>query len=195
MIAVAALFIFVASALGDKGVPSPYRAPASPGYPAPTPSYAPSYKPKQSGYKYEEPVYDDKDVAYQYGYNVQDAYYGTAFSKQEHRNGVVLEGEYKVALPDSTIQIVRYRADPVKGFVADVSYEGTPVYPEYKPNKKSYAEPSYQAAPAYKAKAPVAYKEPETGYRTASSQSRARYAPAPTSSRYAAAVKARTYQA
>jgi hypothetical protein len=35
-----------------------------------------------------------------------------------------------VALPDGRIQIVTYHADPVGGFVADVKYEGVPVYPE-----------------------------------------------------------------
>jgi hypothetical protein len=35
-----------------------------------------------------------------------------------------------VALPDGRIQIVTYHADPVGGFVADVKYEGLPVYPE-----------------------------------------------------------------
>ncbi len=36
----------------------------------------------------------------------------------------------RVALPDGRIQIVTYHADPVGGFVADVKYEGVPVYPE-----------------------------------------------------------------
>merc|ERR1711887_56940 len=51
------------------------------------------------------------------------------------------EGSYSVALPDGRIQHVNYKADGYEGYVADVTYEGTAVYPE---------------APVVKAVAPVA---------------------------------------
>merc|ERR1712008_357136 len=41
-------------------------------------------------------------------------------------------GEYRVNLPDGRIQIVSYSAGP-HGYIADVKYEGEPVYPEQKP--------------------------------------------------------------
>ena len=36
-------------------------------------------------------------------------------------------------LPDGRLQTVTYTADHYNGYVADVKYEGKPVYPEYKP--------------------------------------------------------------
>ena len=38
-------------------------------------------------------------------------------------------GSFVIALPDGRIQTVSYTADHYNGFVAQVSYEGTPVYP------------------------------------------------------------------
>ena len=35
--------------------------------------------------------------------------------------------------PDGRIQHVKYTADHYNGYVAEVTYEGTPVYPEAKP--------------------------------------------------------------
>ena len=35
-----------------------------------------------------------------------------------------------IALPDGRVQTVAYTADHYNGFVAQVTYEGTPTYPE-----------------------------------------------------------------
>ena len=51
------------------------------------------------------------------------------FSKSQ----IFLSGEYRVALPDGRTQIVTYKADHYGGFVADVKYEGTAVYPPAPP--------------------------------------------------------------
>ena len=56
-----------------------------------------------------------------------------------------ISGEYRVALPDGRTQIVTYKADHYGGFVADVKYEGTAVYP---PAPKGGYGP-YKPAPAY----------------------------------------------
>ena len=47
-------------------------------------------------------------------------------------------------LPDGRIQHVKYTADHYNGYVAEVTYEGTPVYPEAKPYVPAPA-PAYHA--------------------------------------------------
>ena len=79
---------------------------------------------------------------YTYTYGVADDYSKANFNAAEtsDANGVV-SGSYSVALPDGRIQTVKYTADHVNGYVAEVPYEGTPVYPEAKP----YAPAPYHA--------------------------------------------------
>ena len=95
---------------------------------------------------------------YTYTYGVADDYSKANFNAAEtsDANGVV-SGSYSVALPDGRIQHVKYTADHINGYVrmayfsnyfwqvcsliflmfpykvAEVTYEGTPVYPEAKP--------------------------------------------------------------
>ena len=68
-------------------------------------------------------------------------------------------GSFTIALPDGRLQTTRYTATNDAGFVADVTFEGTPVYPA----EKAYAPAPYAPAPApYKApyKAPAYPEEP-----------------------------------
>merc|ERR1711994_466092 len=76
-----------------------------------------------------EPVYADEPYTYQYG--VADDYSKANFNAAEtaDANGVV-SGSYDVALPDGRTQHVKYTSDNYNGYVADVTYEGVPVYPE-----------------------------------------------------------------
>merc|ERR1712111_132128 len=122
--------IFVASAL----VATAFAA-GPPAYGAPAP--------------YVEEKLPPQPYAYEYG--VADDYSKANFKKTETQdsNGVVA-GSFVIALPDGRIQTTTYTADHVNGFVADVTYEGTPVYP---PEPKE----GYGHAPAYVAPAP-AYK-------------------------------------
>merc|ERR1712123_214106 len=101
---------------------------------------APAYAPAPS---YEKEV----PQPYQYQYGVQDDYSGANFDAK------VVTGSYTVHLPDGRIQTVKYTADHYNGYVADVTYEGTPVYPEAKP----YAPPKYAPAPPKYAPAPPKY--------------------------------------
>merc|ERR1712061_469336 len=71
---------------------------------------------------------------FQYEYGVKDDYRGNAFAKTETQNDLgQVQGSYKVNLPDGRVQTVTYHADHEGGFVAEVTYEGTPQYPEPPP--------------------------------------------------------------
>merc|ERR1711872_2298 len=68
---------------------------------------------------------------YSYQYGVADDYSKANFQKTEARDGNGnVKGQFVIALPDGRIQTTTYTADPVKGFVAEVTYQGTPVYPK-----------------------------------------------------------------
>merc|ERR1712106_109396 len=105
----------------------------APAYHAPAPAYKPAHYVEEKGAP--EP--------YTYEYAVADDYSKAAFNAGEtsDANGVV-SGSYSVALPDGRTQNVKYTADHYNGYVADVTYEGVPVYPEVK---------AYAPAPAYHA--------------------------------------------
>ena len=120
-------------------------ADSPPSYGAPPPSYAPA------------PTYKEEAHPYQYSYAVADDYSKSIFNAQEASKAGVVTGSYSVHLPDGRIQTVTYTADHTNGYVADVTYEGTAVYPEAKPYAPAPA--AYAPAPAYKAApAPPAYK-------------------------------------
>ena len=103
---------------------------------APVVHAAPAYAPAPA--PYHEPKGKDEPYAFQYG--VSDDYSKANFNAAESSDGNVVSGSYSVALPDGRIQHVKYTADHYNGYVAEVTYEGTPVYPEAKP---------YAPAPAY----------------------------------------------
>ena len=112
-----------------------HAAPAPVVHHAPAPAYAPE--------PYHEPKGKDEPYAFQYG--VADDYSKANFNAAESSDGKVVSGSYSVALPDGRIQHVKYTADHYNGYVAEVTYEGTPVYPEAKPYapKPAYPAPVY----------------------------------------------------
>ena len=67
---------------------------------------------------------------YSFAYEVVDPTGGNAYGHRENSdgNGVVV-GEYRVVLPDTRTQIVKYRVTPDTGYVAEVTYEGTAAAP------------------------------------------------------------------
>merc|ERR1712201_50267 len=71
---------------------------------------------------------------YNFNYAVADDFSGSSFTAAESSDGLgVKSGSYQVALPDGRTQTVSYTTDDVNGYVADVSYEGVPQYPEAVP--------------------------------------------------------------
>merc|ERR1711887_58699 len=87
-----------------------------------------------------EPAYPDEPSPYTYTYAVADDYSNAAFNAAETGDGNGnASGSYSVALPDGRTQHVTYKADGYEGYVADVTYEGTAVYPD--------APVAYKAAP------------------------------------------------
>jgi len=138
MFKVAIAFTLVAAIAAD----------SPPAYGAPPPAYkpAPAYAPA--------PVYKEEAKPYSYQYGVADDYSGARFSANENSDAKVVTGSYSVHLPDGRVQTVTYTADHYNGYVADVKYEGTPVYPEAKPYHPAPAAykpaPVYAPAPAYK---------------------------------------------
>merc|ERR1712223_93758 len=71
---------------------------------------------------------------YSYAYEVVDPVQsGNAFGHRETSDGNgAISGEYRVVLPDTRTQIVRYSVSAATGYVAEVTYEGTPVFPAAK---------------------------------------------------------------
>ena len=123
-------------------------APARPVY-APAPVYhaAPAYH--APAYKAE--VYADEVLPYTYTYAVADDYSKASFNADETSDGASnVQGSYSVALPDGRIQRVAYTSNGYDGYVADVTYEGTAVYPE--------AAPAYKVGGSSYKPAPVVYK-------------------------------------
>merc|ERR1712025_1071941 len=90
---------------------------------------APAYHaPVKAGY-----VADDlaEQSPYTFTYAVADDYSKSSFNAEESSDGASnVAGSYSVALPDGRIQHVKYTSNGYDGFVADVTYEGTAVYPE-----------------------------------------------------------------
>merc|ERR1712051_637340 len=120
-----------------------YAAPvvhAAPAYAAPVVHAAPAYHaPVKAGY-----VADDlaEQSPYTFTYAVADDYSKANFQSEESSDGASnVAGSYSVALPDGRIQHVKYTSNGYDGFVADVTYEGTAVYPEAPAG-------GYKAAPA-----------------------------------------------
>merc|ERR1712048_100494 len=78
---------------------------------------------------YREEKLPPQPFAYEYG--VADDYSKANFKKTESQDGNgVVTGSFVIALPDGRIQTTTYTADHHNGFIAEVTYEGTPVYPQ-----------------------------------------------------------------
>merc|ERR1711955_138090 len=109
----------------------------------------PQYAAPAPAYKAVEKPLPPQPYTYQYG--VADDYSKANFQKAESQDeGGNVQGEYTIAQPDGRIQHTKYTADPLNGYIADVTYEGTPVYPPEPAGGYGNAK-AVVAAPAYKA--------------------------------------------
>merc|ERR1712080_659205 len=85
-------------------------------------------------------VYPDEISPYTYNYAVADDYSKSNFNAAESNDGTgVVEGSYSVAFPDGRVQHVAYHANDIDGYVAEVTYDGTAVYPEAVPVAVAHA--------------------------------------------------------
>jgi len=126
---------------------------------------------------YHTPIKPYKKEAhpYSYEYGVSNDYTGTNFqeNRSQNKEGVVT-GSYSVLLPDGRLQTVTYHADHHGGYVAEVTYQGTAVYPEPTPayprvgahtpgyhHVPSTVKPTYEEAPlpVYQKKALPSYQK------------------------------------
>merc|ERR1739838_122409 len=111
---------------------------AAPAYHAPIVHAAPAYHAPivhapivHAAPAYHAPAYPDEPSPYTYTYAVADDYSNANFNAAETGDGAGnAAGSYSVALPDGRTQHVNYKADGYEGYVADVTYEGTAVYPD-----------------------------------------------------------------
>ena len=98
------------------------------------------------------PVYKQEKLApqpYAYEYGVADDYSKANFKKAETQDAYGnVAGSFTIALPDGRLQTTTYTADHENGFVAEVTYAGTAVYPPEPAAGYGHAAP--YAAPAYK---------------------------------------------
>merc|ERR1712036_134104 len=102
-------------------------------------------------------AYPDEVSPYTFNYAVADDYSASNFNAAESSDGAgSAQGSYNVNLPDGRTQHVSYSADPVNGFVAEVTYEGEAQYPE---TPEVRATPVVAAAPVVHA-TPIVHSTP-----------------------------------
>ena len=68
-------------------------------------------------------------ISYSFAYEVIDPLGDNTFGHKETSDDAVTSGKYLVVLPDTRIQIVTYSVSAETGYIAQVSYEGTAVFP------------------------------------------------------------------
>ncbi|XP_017784612.1 PREDICTED: adult-specific cuticular protein ACP-20-like [Nicrophorus vespilloides] len=82
-------------------------------------------------YAKAEPVIDYyAPPKYAFKYGVEDPKTGDKKEQSEERVGDVVKGQYSLVEPDGTIRTVKYVADKVNGFNAEVIRSGHAVHPQ-----------------------------------------------------------------
>merc|ERR1711881_284719 len=131
--------------MGYHPAPAPYHAPIV--HKPAVVAHAPAYHAPAPAYHAPAPYHEPESYApkpYTFEYAVADDYSKAAFNAAETSDGASnVNGAYSVALPDGRTQHVSYTSNGYDGYVAEVTYEGAAVYPEYVPN--------YPGTPGYHA--------------------------------------------
>merc|ERR1712080_744041 len=127
---------YSAAVVAPAAIPAPYTPANVGGYHSVhAPVHAPVHHAVHHAPAYHAPAYDGPAEPYTFEYAVADDYSKAAFNAAESSTGDGnAVGSYSVALPDGRTQHVAYTSNGYDGYVAEVTYEGTAVYPEYKPN-------------------------------------------------------------
>merc|ERR1740131_191589 len=82
---------------------------------------------------------------YNFNYAVADDYSASNFQAGETSDGLGAKtGSYSVSLPDGRTQHVNYSTNDYDGYVAEVTYDGTAVYPDAPVVAAPVAAPVYQ---------------------------------------------------
>jgi Insect cuticle protein len=82
-----------------------------------------------------------------FSYAVKDHNSGDDFSHTQKQENGAVHGSYKVQLPDGRVQVVKYTANDVHGYRAEVSYEEAHVLETHVPIPTPAAH--YQPKPHY----------------------------------------------
>lgn len=69
-------------------------------------------------------------MPFDFEYSVNDVNTANDYAHKASSNGDVVNGEYRVQLPDGRTQVVKYMADWKTGYHADVRYEGQSSFPQ-----------------------------------------------------------------
>ncbi|CAO1305763.1 unnamed protein product [Diamesa tonsa] len=107
---------------------------------------------------------------YRFSYAVKDHTSGDDFSHTQRQQNGAVQGNYQVQLPDGRMQIVKYTADDVNGYRADVSYESQVPYPQQRQNQNYAYSREVKDDNRYGNSAPQQYQSKQQYYNQAPTQ-------------------------
>ncbi|KAF6204963.1 hypothetical protein GE061_019130 [Apolygus lucorum] len=92
----------------------------------------------------QEPEDFDPNPQYQFGFDIKDDEFTNYQQRKEQREGDKISGSYSVVDADGYIRTVKYTADPLEGFKADVVREPTDIKIKFPvPAQQPQQQPEY----------------------------------------------------
>lgn len=61
-------------------------------------------------------------MPFQFDWGVNDDDSGNQYMQRVESDGAIVNGEYRVLLPDGRTQVVKFNSNPDDGYTADVTY-------------------------------------------------------------------------